>query len=163
MSQKPPQPKITRHSTCLCNSVQITVTGVDKGAVLCHCSNCQRASGSSFAHNYRFLKSDLTFDKGEDLVREYADSNTKTGNTLFRHFCGKCVSLTFYVPVALDQRLSQETDRFQGCPLYMRNSAFEGLTILHTGSMQDRTQPSMELFKENKHAWIGDVTSQSKL
>ncbi|KAK4546227.1 hypothetical protein LTR36_002364 [Oleoguttula mirabilis] len=142
MSKQPksPQPKVTRSSTCLCNAVQLTVTGVDKGAVLCHCANCQKASGSAFAHNYRLTKAELTFEKGEDVVRRYADADTKTGNTVARHFCGTC-----------------------GCPLYLINSAFEGLVILHTGSMQDRTQPSMELFKENKHAWVGEVTGKARL
>lgn len=51
----------------------------------------------------------------------------------------------------------------QGCPLYMTNTAFKELTILHTGPMQDSTQPSMELFLENKHAWVGDVTGKAKL
>lgn len=34
----------------------------------------------------------------------------------------------------------------------MTNPDFKGLVILHTGTMQDRTQPKMELFPENKHA-----------
>ena len=91
MSSKPSKPKTTKSSTCLCGAVALTVTGVDKGAVACHCSNCQKASGSAFAHNYRFLNSDLSFPSGEELVRKYADGDTKSGNVLARHFCSKCV------------------------------------------------------------------------
>lgn len=69
----------------------MSVTGQDKGAVLCHCPNCQKANGSAFAHNYRFSNADLNFVKGEDMVREYKDSDTKSGNTVDRHFCSKCV------------------------------------------------------------------------
>ncbi|KAK0947440.1 hypothetical protein LTR29_001048 [Friedmanniomyces endolithicus] len=88
---KAPPTKVSRSASCLCGAVAITITGVDKGAVLCHCSNCQKSSGSSFAHNYRFLDADLTFDKGEDAVTRYEDGNTTNGNVLARHFCKVCV------------------------------------------------------------------------
>ena len=92
-------------ASCLCKGVQYTVSGVDKGAVLCHCNNCQKASGSAFAHNYRFLKANIDFAKGEDLVKEYKDSNTKTGNTLSRHFCTGCVSLAWTLTFAIHPKL----------------------------------------------------------
>lgn len=82
----------TRTSTCLCKSVEIQVTGTDKGAVLCHCANCQAQSGSAFMHNHRWTKSDMKFTKGEHLVGRYVDKNTKSGNQLTRGFCTKCVS-----------------------------------------------------------------------
>lgn len=81
----------TQTSTCLCKSVEIQVTGTDKGAVLCHCANCQAQSGSAFMHNHRWTKSDMKFTKGEDLVGRYVDKNTKSGNELTRGFCTKCV------------------------------------------------------------------------
>lgn len=84
--------RVTKASTCLCGSVSLTLTGEDKGACMCHCKNCQLSSGSSFAHNYRLSNGELKILKGEDLVREYADQDTKSGNTLLRHFCGKCLS-----------------------------------------------------------------------
>ncbi|EMC91285.1 hypothetical protein BAUCODRAFT_320660 [Baudoinia panamericana UAMH 10762] len=136
-SSKAPKTKVTKSSTCLCGSISFTVTGVDKGTVLCHCSNCQKISGSAFLHNYRFTDSTLNFTKGEDLVVKYVDSDTKSGKVLHRHFCSKCGSTLFILP-----------------------QAFPGLSILCTGSMQDKTQPSFELFTENKSPWIGDVAAQ---
>ena len=88
----PTAPKVTKSSTCLCGAISLTATGTDKGTVLCHCSNCQKGSGSAFAHNYRFTNASLAFQRGEDLVKQYADSNTKSGATLLRHWCGVCVS-----------------------------------------------------------------------
>ncbi|KAF2099223.1 hypothetical protein NA57DRAFT_76452 [Rhizodiscina lignyota] len=141
MSSKKSKVPSTKSSSCLCGAVQLSVTGNDKGAVVCHCSNCQRASGSAFLHNYRFTSADLKFTKGEELVREYEDKETKTGNTLYRHFCEKC-----------------------GSPLYLKNSAFPGLVVLHCGTMEaEGPQPSMELFPENKYAWIGDVMGKPRL
>ncbi|KAK3114723.1 hypothetical protein LTR53_006677 [Teratosphaeriaceae sp. CCFEE 6253] len=108
-------PKVSKSATCLCGAVSVTVTGVDKGAVLCHCSNCQRSSGSSFAHNYRFLDADITIDKGRDAV---------------------------------------------GSNVYLQPSTPPRMWLLHTGGMQDQTQPARELFTQNKHPWIGEVTAR---
>jgi hypothetical protein len=127
------RPVSTVTGSCLCGAVQYSCTGNDRGAVLCHCSNCQKCSGSAFAYNYRFLRAKLTFTKGEDMVKEYVDKATKTGNTLFRHFCKEC-----------------------GSPIYLRNSAFEGLVVLHTGPMDSTPNgtPSVELFEENREEWL---------
>ena len=89
----------TRNSTCNCGNVVITVTGVDKGSVLCHCSNCANASGSSFAHNHRFMPAELKVTKGESDLKEYADTNTKSGNKLYRHFCSNCVCIPMQYPI----------------------------------------------------------------
>ncbi|KAK0258419.1 hypothetical protein LTR91_006570 [Friedmanniomyces endolithicus] len=132
---KPPPTKVTRSASCLCGAVAVTINGVDKGAVLCHCSNCQKSSGSSFAHNYRFLDADLTFDKGQDAVTRYEDGNTTNGNVLARHFCKVC-----------------------GSNVYLQPCTPPRMFILHTGGMQDKTQPARELFTHNKHPWVGDVT-----
>ena len=86
------KPEITKTSICNCKRIELSVTGVDKGAVLCHCDNCQRASGSAFAHNHRLLSAKMTVKRGQDLIKYYADSNTKSGKTLNRHFCSNCVS-----------------------------------------------------------------------
>ena len=52
----------------------------------------------------------------------------------------------------------------QGCPVYMTTSAVPRFTILHEGSMKGQgTQPTVEFFKENKPAWIAEVTSMAKL
>jgi hypothetical protein len=48
-------------------------------------------SSGAFAHNYRFTKAELQVVKGKDVLKEYKDSNTKSGNTISRHFCSNCV------------------------------------------------------------------------
>lgn len=94
-TKKPSPPPTTLTATCNCAAIQLSVTGIDKGSVLCHCSNCRRASGSAFAYNHRFLPGELKFVKGEEAIRQYVDTNTKSGNPLERHFCGTCVGFFF--------------------------------------------------------------------
>ncbi|WPH03069.1 Hypothetical protein R9X50_00594300 [Acrodontium crateriforme] len=137
MSNKAAPKMSSKECNCLCGAVSVTVSGVDKGAVLCHCTNCQKSSGSAFMHNYRFMKSDIKVHKGEDKIREFKDTNTKSRATLLRHFCSVC-----------------------GSPLYVKPLAFEDLTIVHCSSAGDRTQPQFELFEENKHSWIGKLSSK---
>jgi len=97
--------------TCLCRSVHLTLKGaVDKGAVLCHCTNCQKFSGSAFAYNHRFLHGELKVTAGEEWVRRYEDGETKTGNVLMRHFCGKCVSLFQFLPPSAPSRWRTEVE-----------------------------------------------------
>ena len=96
-SNRPPRPRTTRTATCNCKQVEVSVNGVDRGAVLCHCDNCRKGSGSAFAHNHRFVEAELQFPRGQHLVKEYADKDTKSGNVLYRHFCSNCVFTPFVV------------------------------------------------------------------
>jgi hypothetical protein len=62
--------------SCLCKAVQYTLTGNDKGAVLCHCRNCQKTTGSAFANNLRYTRANLTLTTGADVIKAYEDSDT---------------------------------------------------------------------------------------
>lgn len=37
------------------------------------------------------MDSELKVQKGDDKVKSFEDSKTKSGNTLVRHFCSNCV------------------------------------------------------------------------
>jgi hypothetical protein len=83
----------TRSVRCNCGKVSFTVTGTDKLAVHCYCVNCQRTTGSAFAHNHRFSDARIEFERGEEFVRQYADGDTASERVMLRHFCGNCVSV----------------------------------------------------------------------
>jgi len=78
--------------SCLCKRVRLTITGTDKGAVVCHCRNCREVTGSAFAHNYRYANASLEYERGEELIKCYEDGKTNSGNVIRRHFCQNCVS-----------------------------------------------------------------------
>ncbi|EME80239.1 uncharacterized protein MYCFIDRAFT_31314 [Pseudocercospora fijiensis CIRAD86] len=138
MATKAPPIIATRTSQCLCKSIRIEVTGQDKGSVLCHCNNCKQTSGSSFMHNHRFTKSEVKVLEGKNLLKAYKDSDTKSGNTLSRYFCGNC-----------------------GSSLYLTNSAIKGFVALHCGNLEGmKMRPIMELFPEDKPSWIGNVLEE---
>lgn len=162
------KPQVTKSSICNCRQCELSVKGVDKGAVICHCSNCQKGSGSAFAHNHRFLPGELQIVKGKDVIKQYADSDTKSGNTLYRHFCGNCVSrlpnYSFLCCRKYVETLCSYADIPQGSPMYLTNSAVKGLIVLNSGTIQgEKSQPKMDLFPEAKLSWVGDLTSKAKL
>jgi len=61
MSGKEDHPKTTKSASCLCGKANFSVTGVLKEALLCHCINCQKGSGSAFAYNQRFLDAKVQY------------------------------------------------------------------------------------------------------
>ncbi len=69
---------------CLCGAVEYEVREPEAMGY-CHCSRCQRWTGSSLA-GVVVDPSNFTVTKGEDLVRRYESEFAP------RHFCGNCGS-----------------------------------------------------------------------
>ena len=91
---------------CLCGGVRFEVSGRLGPAVLCHCSQCRRASGSAFAANASVRAEALRVCAGAELVREFEASPGA-----FRAFCGRC-----------------------GSPLYARMEAWPALRRVRLGT-----------------------------
>jgi hypothetical protein len=72
---------------CLCGGVRITISGKVGPLVHCHCTRCQKASGSAFSANVNVRRAYWTWDAGEELVREYESSPGQ-----YRGFCSRCGS-----------------------------------------------------------------------
>ena len=72
---------------CLCGGVRFEITGRIGPVVYCHCSRCQKASGSAFAANADVRRTYWRFACGEELLREYESSPGQ-----FRAFCSHCGS-----------------------------------------------------------------------
>jgi hypothetical protein len=86
--------------SCLCGASTFTLANTPLRLILCHCVNCQKWSGTAFAANIWFPASALTLTNTSTAkIIKYADSNTDSGETLNRHFCGGCgASLYLTVP-----------------------------------------------------------------
>ncbi|MCA9513201.1 MAG: GFA family protein [Myxococcales bacterium] len=73
--------------SCLCGGVRYEVTGAFGPAIHCHCSQCRKASGSSFATNASVAASDFRIVAGEELLGRYESSPGQ-----LRCFCSRCGS-----------------------------------------------------------------------
>jgi hypothetical protein len=73
--------------SCLCGGVRYEISGKLSPAVHCHCTQCRKASGASFASNASVARDEFRFSSGEALVRAFESSPGQ-----FRCFCSRCGS-----------------------------------------------------------------------
>ena len=83
---------ITRKASCRCGQLTVICKGEPVRVSVCHCSNCQKRSGSAFAVQARFAPENVVI-AGEERVWEAVSDS---GNTATFHFCPHCGSDAYY-------------------------------------------------------------------
>ena len=73
---------------CLCGGVRWELTEPPLGASYCHCTRCQRRTGTGASANARIAPGTLRILAGEELVREWAPG----GDGWPKAFCSVCGS-----------------------------------------------------------------------
>ncbi|KIL65757.1 hypothetical protein M378DRAFT_76530 [Amanita muscaria Koide BX008] len=84
-----------RSASCLCNAVKFDVEGEPISFRLCHCSNCQKHSGSVFMSPVFFKTANVHIKQGKDCIKQFEDKSTISGTSLLRSYCEKCGSNLF--------------------------------------------------------------------
>jgi hypothetical protein len=74
---------------CLCGAIRYTLKTAPNKVVVCHCTHCQKSSGSAFSVNVIVAEADMAFE-GEPLASY--DHTADSGNILNRKFCRVCGS-----------------------------------------------------------------------
>ena len=72
---------------CLCGGVRFELTEAPLFASYCHCTRCQRRTGTGSSANARIAPGSLRVLSGEELVRTYAPEDGFT-----KSFCSVCGS-----------------------------------------------------------------------
>lgn len=113
---------------CLCGAVRFKVDGAPIRMVQCHCTDCQRASGSGHMPNVLFKEANVAVSGATSRYESLADS----GNTLTRHFCPTC-----------------------GGRLFLSSSARPGLLIMAAGAFDDSGwyTPELAIFTASARPW----------
>ena len=75
---------------CVCNKVRYSISGSPLRATICHCSWCQRRSGSAFGVELVFNREQVVFES--DSVSVYRHHSDLSGRWLDQHFCNTCGS-----------------------------------------------------------------------
>ena len=81
---------------CLCSSVRFRATQRPQRTLACHCTFCQRLTGTAFYVESLFAFDDVTFEGGKTGV--YAHESDTSGKKVYVHFCARCgttLGLTF--------------------------------------------------------------------
>ena len=114
---------------CLCGAVRYRIAGSPVSVAICHCTNCQRNTGSAFSVNVIFHKPEYSIQGNPATYDDVGD----TGNIVRRVFCGKC-----------------------GTPIESRSvfSASE-YTVLKSGSLDDPSAfvPDSEVYCVTAMPW----------
>ena len=78
----------TRSGGCLCGAVRYEIPWPPLGVVACHCTHCQKQSGSALS---TIVVTPRAAFKLTGELKSYLDT-AESGGTLTRKFCGKCGS-----------------------------------------------------------------------
>ena len=81
---------------CLCGSVRFHATQMPLRTLSCHCTFCQKMTGSSFYAESIFPFDAVEFNTGQR--QRYEHTSDESGKKVYVHFCSRCgtsVGLTF--------------------------------------------------------------------
>jgi hypothetical protein len=96
---------------CLCGAIRYCLDAQVTALRACHCTHCQKASGSGSSVNAVVPGAAFTLTQGKP--RCYADK-ADSGRTLLRYFCGDC-----------------------GSPIYSQREASPERIVVRAGSLDD--------------------------
>jgi hypothetical protein len=113
------------------------LSGEPATVALCHCTHCQRQSGSVFSTNLVLAEADYA-QTGETAM--FQDTGG-SGQPVYRYFCGTC-----------------------GSPIVTRIPSMPGVVLLKAGTLDDLTglQPVVEVFADHAAEWVAPVSGASR-
>jgi len=117
----------TLHGSCLCGKVTYVLNGPGQFMYYCHCSQCRRASGSSFATNLLVAKDDFVVTSGENFLKRFESSPNE-----YRNFCSEC-----------------------GSPIYGDAKTREGVVSIRCGTLLEdpSIRPKAHYYSHSKAPW----------
>ena len=121
----------THEGGCVCASVRYRVTGQPAIAQACHCSFCQKRTGSAFALLAAFKEDQLAIS-GPPLT-QYEHRSDESGRWVRCHFCPVC-----------------------GTTVLLTLERNPGVRVIPGGSFDDPDwcKPSRHIWTRSAHDWI---------
>ncbi|KAF8336122.1 Mss4-like protein, partial [Amanita rubescens] len=129
-----------RSASCLCGAVKFDITGDPVTFMVCHCVNCQKATGSVFMSNTFFKAKNVHITQGQDEISGYEDKATKSGRSFLRSFCSQC-----------------------GANVLIGNPGGDIIGV-PVGVVDDSCDwvPRRELFTHARKPWVKEITTKAK-
>ena len=115
---------------CNCGAIRYKIDAKPVVVAQCHCKNCQRQSGSAFSVNLMVPAAAVT-STGE--LTTYTDTDTASGNPVYRRFCGTC-----------------------GSPIFSDLSQGGGMTIVKAGTLDEPGEfaPAVAVWTATAWPWV---------
>ena len=114
---------------CLCGKVRYSAEAEAVLVAVCHCRNCQRASGTAFSVAVAIPKQTLAVQGALKTFNDRADS----GRTVYRRFCPEC-----------------------GSSVIDEAEARPDVVGIAVGTLDDPSwiKPTIEVFCDRAHPWV---------
>lgn len=80
-------PTLPQTGRCQCGEIEYTITAAPLLSYNCHCTNCQRISGSPFATTMAVAETGFKITKGTPKRHEWPSD---VGSQRYGNFCGDC-------------------------------------------------------------------------
>lgn len=114
---------------CLCGAIRYEVSVPVEKLIACHCTDCQRTSGTGASFNAVMPSSALRFTRGKTRV---FSKPSDSGNLLHRHFCGDC-----------------------GSPIYSQRANAPDFLVLKAGSLDhpEGLKVVMNIWTRSRRPW----------
>jgi hypothetical protein len=114
---------------CLCGKVRYAADAEPAFVGVCHCKNCQKASGTAFRVVLAIPKPALSVQGALKTFDDQGDS----GKTLHRRFCPEC-----------------------GSSIMTEVEGGSGFAIVMAGSLDDPSwvKPTMEIYYDSAQPWV---------
>ena len=114
---------------CLCGAVRYTAEADPTSATVCHCRDCQKFTGSTFATLVRVPKEAMTI---EGPLKTFS-SIGGSGTPILRHFCAEC-----------------------GSSIAVESAMRPDIIVLNVGTFDDPTvaKPGREIFRDDAVPWV---------
>ena len=119
-----------RTGGCLCGNIRYAINAEPALTIVCHCTHCQKASGSAFSTNFVVPRADVAFSGGE--MSAY-DDQADSGNRLRRSFCPTC-----------------------GSSIMSESSGRPGVAVMKAGTLDDPSsiRPTMQIWTRSAQPWV---------
>jgi hypothetical protein len=107
----PPSPSAPLHGGCLCGAVRYEITAPFLGAGYCHCTRCQRRTGTGSSANGRVPRAGFRLLQGEDQLRAFTPQDGAP-----KLFCTTCGSALFSGDPFSDEEVAVRLGGLDGDP-----------------------------------------------
>lgn len=119
----------TRTATCPCGELRVTCEGEPVRISMCHCLECQKRSGSTYAVQARWPASWVSVEGRSSTFSRTGDE----GGTATFHFCPTC-----------------------GASVYYEIEAMPDMIAVAVGNFADPNfpPPKISVYENRKHNWV---------
>lgn len=130
---------VARTARCNCGQLSLTSTGEPKRVSVCHCTACQKRTGSAFGVQVRFAAESVEFAGRNNSYHRTADS----GSDICFHFCPDCGATLWFI---LDAAPADVV-------IPMGNFADEQAFLDHQSSLK-LPNPKISIYEERAQPWV---------